>query len=71
MQIATAKAEATPRTGLQLIETHTLTHRPLKSTLITSKHDKSLLGREQVDGSTVPLSTSRGHSKKLLLPEGT
>ena len=53
--------------------THTHTH---TQPCITYKHDmKSLLVREQVDGSTV-LSTKtkqyiQGHSTKLLLPEGT
>ena len=56
--------------------THTHTHtQPPTQPFITSKHDmKSLLVREQVDGSTV-LSTKtkyiQGHSTKLLLPEGT
>ena len=56
--------------------THTHTHtQPPTQSFITSKHDmKSLLVREQVDGSTV-LSTKtkyiQGHSTKLLLPEGT
>ena len=65
--VATAEAEATTRTGRQ----HT---QPPTQPFITSKHNmKSLLVREQVDGSTV-LSTKtkyiRGHSTKLLLPEG-
>ena len=51
---------------------HTHTQPPTQP-FITSKHDmKSLLVREQVDGSTV-LSTKtkyiQGHSTKLLLPE--
>ena len=64
--VATAEAEATTRTGRQHTHTHTHTHtQPPTQPFITSKHDmKSLLVREQVDGSTV-LST------KLLLPEGT
>ena len=54
--------------------THTHTQPPTQP-FITSKHDmKSLLVREQVDGSTV-LSTKtkyiQGHSTKLLLPEDT
>ena len=76
--VATAGAEATTRTGRQHTRTHTHTHthtQPPTQPFITSKHDmKSLLVREQVDGSTV-LSTKtkyiQGHSTKLLLPEGT
>ena len=74
--VATAGAEATTRTGRQHTHTHTHTHtQPPTQPFITSKHDmKSLLVREQVDGSTV-LSTKtkyiQGHSTKLLLPEGT
>ena len=76
--VATAGAEATTRTGRQHTHAHTHTHthtQPPTQPFITSKHDmKSLLVREQVDGSTV-LSTKtkyiQGHSTKLLLPEGT
>ena len=72
--VATAGAEATTRTGRQHTHAHTHTQPPTQP-FITSKHDmKSLLVREQVDGSTV-LSTKtkyiQGHSTKLLLPEGT
>ena len=74
--VATAGAEATTRTGRQHTHVHTHTHtQPPTQPFITSKDDmKSLLVREQVDGSTV-LSTKtkyiQGHSTKLLLPEGT
>ena len=62
-----------PQLG-QCDNTHTHTQPPTQP-FITSKHDmKTLLVREQVDGSTV-LSTKtkyiQGHSTKLLLPEGT
>ena len=72
--VATAEAEATTRTGRQHTHAHAHTQPPTQP-FITSKHDmKSLLVREQVDGSTV-LSTKtkyiQGHSMKLLLPEGT
>ena len=76
LMVATAWAEATTRTGRQHTHAHTHTHtQPPTQPFITSKHDtKSLLVREQVDGSTV-LSTKtkyiQGHSTKLLLPEGT
>ena len=57
--VATAEAEATTRTGRQHTHAHT---QPPTQPFITSKHDmKSLLVREQVDGSTVlvqKLSTS-------------
>ena len=67
--VATAEAEATTRTGRQ--HTHAHAHTTPTQPCITSKHDmKSLLVREQVDGSTV-LSTKtkyiQGHSTKLLL----
>ena len=70
--VATAEAEATTRTGRQHTHTHAHTQPPTQP-FITSKHDmKSLLVREQVDGSTL-LSTKtkyiQGHSTKLLLPE--
>ena len=72
--VATAGAEATTRTGLQHPHAHAHTQPPTQP-FITSKHNmKTLLVREQVDGSTV-LSTEtkyiQGHSTKLLLPEGT
>ena len=72
--LTTAEAGATTRTGLQHTHTHTHTQPPTQP-FITCKHDmKSLLVREQVDGSTA-LSTKtkyiHGHSTKLLLPEGT
>ena len=70
--VATAEAKATTRTGLQHTHAHAHTQPPTQP-FITSKHDmRSLLVREQVDGSTV-LSTKtkyiQGHSTKLLLPE--
>ena len=70
--LTTAEAGATTRTGLQHTHAHT---QPPTQPFITSKHDmKSLLVREQVDGSTV-LSTKtkyiQGLSTKLLLPGGT
>ena len=65
MEIATAKAEATNRTGLP----HTQTHIHPSTQPLTWQHDiKSLPHREQVDEQ---YSTSSRHRNNLLLPQDT